>query len=76
MDIPSRSETTAGLRKCAGLLELRSHLSDHDLEEKLVQYVAYHFSQFQKTEEFIMFTPENLRNLLGRNDCWVEIAKG
>ena len=40
----------------------------HDLEEELVRYVAYHFRQVQKTEEFLEMTTENLQTVLERND--------
>ena len=39
-----------------------------DLEQKFLDFVAYHYNQVQKTEEFFELTPENLQTVLERND--------
>ena len=39
-----------------------------DLEEKFLDFVAYHYNQVQKTEEFFELTPENIQTVLERND--------
>ena len=39
-----------------------------DLDEKFIEYAAYHYNQVQKTEEFAELSPENVQILLKRND--------
>ena len=39
-----------------------------DLEEKFLDFEAYHYNHVQTTEEFLELTPDNLQTVLERND--------